>query len=289
MKKAFEKTYENKGRTTGRNPNARAFTNKPINNRPKPSQNEGEDASDIVFGRNPVLEALRSGRTIDKIFVAKGEREGSIIRLIAMAKDAGIPVVEAEKTKLDNITRSSSHQGVVAFTTEFSYCEIDDIFAYAEEKGEKPFIIVIDGINDPRNLGAIIRTANAAGVHGIIIPKRGACGLTSTVFKTAAGACEYMKIARVVNISEAVNALKDRNVWVYGLDGAAENDIYKTDLTGSVALVLGDEGDGISRLVRERCDGLVKIPMAGEITSLNISVAGGVAMYESVRQKACKE
>ena len=275
-----------KGKTTGRNP---AYK-KPLNNKaPRPERRRdeekpGEDSENMVFGRNSVMEAIRSGRTVDKLFVAKGDREGSIVRVIAMAKENGITVVEAEKAKLDSMTRSASHQGVVAITTEFSYCEPEDILAYAAEKEEKPFIIVIDGINDPRNLGAIIRTANAAGVHGIILPKRGACGLTATVYKTAAGACEYMKIARVVNISETIEFLKEQNVWIYGTDGAADNDIYPTDLRGAVALVMGDEGTGLSRLVRERCDHLIKIPMAGEITSLNISVAAGVAMYEKVRQ-----
>lgn len=276
------KNSKPKGRTTGRNP---AYK-KPSVQRPERRREDDrtDDSDDLVFGRNPVMELIRSGRTVDKLFVAKGDREGSIVRVIAMAKDAGIPVVEAEKAKLDSMTRSSNHQGVVAITTEFSYCEPEDIIAYAAETGRKPFIIVIDGINDPRNLGAIIRTADAAGVHGIIIPKRGACGLTSTVFKTAAGACEYVKIARVVNISAAIEFLKENNVWIYGTDGSAENDIYGTDLRGAVALVLGDEGTGLSRLVRERCDHLVRIPMAGQITSLNISVAAGVAMYEKVRQ-----
>lgn len=276
------KNSKPKGRTTGRNP---AYK-KPSAQRPERRREDDrtDDSDDLVFGRNPVMELIRSGRTVDKLFVAKGDREGSIVRVIAMAKDAGIPVVEAEKAKLDSMTRSSNHQGVVAITTEFSYCEPEDIIAYAAETGRKPFIIVIDGINDPRNLGAIIRTADAAGVHGIIIPKRGACGLTSTVFKTAAGACEYVKIARVVNISAAIEFLKENNVWIYGTDGSAENDIYGTDLRGAVALVLGDEGTGLSRLVRERCDHLVRIPMAGQITSLNISVAAGVAMYEKVRQ-----
>ncbi len=276
-----------KGKTTGRNPaykkGAHAKTQKP-DRRKNANKDEADDSTNIVFGRNSVMEVLRSGRTVDKLFVVKGDREGSIVRVIALAKENGVPVIEAEKAKLDSMTQSSSHQGVVAITTEFSYCEPEDILTYAEEKGEKPFVIVIDGINDPRNLGAIIRTANAAGVHGIILPKRGACGLTSTVYKTAAGACEYMKIARVVNISATIEFLKEKGVWIYGTDGAAENDIYKTDLRGSCALVLGDEGTGLSRLVKERCDHLIKIPMAGQITSLNISVAAGVAMYEKIRQ-----
>ena len=271
-----------KGKTTGRNPARKKFdAPRPEKRRDEP---KNEDSENMVHGRNSVMETIRSGRTVDKLFVAKGEREGSIVRVIAMAREKGITVVEAEKAKLDSMTRSSSHQGVVAITTEFSYCEPEDIIAYAEEKGEKPFLLVIDGINDPRNLGAIIRTADAAGVHGIILPKRGACGLTATVYKTAAGACEYMKIARVVNIPSAIEFLKEKNIWIYGTDGDAPEDIYSTDLTGAAAIVMGDEGTGLSRLVKERCDRLIKIPMAGNITSLNISVAAAVAMYEKVRQ-----
>ncbi|MBQ6052208.1 MAG: 23S rRNA (guanosine(2251)-2'-O)-methyltransferase RlmB [Clostridia bacterium] len=276
------KNNAQKGKTTGRNPARKKYdAPRPEKKREEP---KNEDSENMVYGRNPVMETIRSGRTVDKLFVAKGEREGSIVRVIAMAREKGITVVEAEKAKLDSMTRSSSHQGVVAITTEFSYCEPEDILAYAEEKGEKPFLLVIDGINDPRNLGAIIRTADAAGVHGIILPKRGACGLTATVYKTAAGACEYMKIARVVNIPSAIEFLKEKNVWIYGTDGDAPEDIYSTDLTGAAAIVMGDEGSGLSRLVRERCDRLIKIPMAGRITSLNISVAAAVAMYEKVRQ-----
>ena len=276
------KNNAQKGKTTGRNPARKKYdAPRPEKKREEP---KNEDSENMVYGRNPVMETIRSGRTVDKLFVAKGEREGSIVRVIAMAREKGITVVEAEKAKLDSMTRSSSHQGVVAITTEFSYCEPEDILAYAEEKGEKPFLLVIDGINDPRNLGAIIRTADAAGVHGIILPKRGASGLTATVYKTAAGACEYMKIARVVNIPSAIEFLKEKNVWIYGTDGDAPEDIYSTDLTGAAAIVMGDEGSGLSRLVRERCDRLIKIPMAGRITSLNISVAAAVAMYEKVRQ-----
>ena len=285
MKKDSNKPKSFKGKTTGKNPDRKP------QDRNRAARNDApprEDSGDIIYGRNTVVEAIRSGRTIDKIFAQKGEREGSIIRILGMARDKGITVVEAEKAKLDSMTQSAPHQGIVALTTSFTYCEVDDILAYAEEKGEKPFILIIDGINDPGNLGAIIRTANASGVHGIILPKRNCCGLTSTVYKAAAGACEYAKIARVVNITSAIEELKEKGVWIYGTDGAAENDIYQTDLTGALAIVLGDEGSGISRLVKEHCDYLIKIPMFGQITSLNISVAGAVTMYEAVRQKQQK-
>ncbi len=265
------------GKTTGRNPE---YSER------RREATPSVDSENVVYGRNPVMELIRSGRTIDKIYVAKGEREGSIVKLIAMAKDRSIPVVEADKAKLEKMTGTSAHQGVMAFTTEFEYCEIEDILALAEERGEKPFILVVDGIKDPGNLGAIIRTAETSGVHGIILPKRNSCGLTATVFKAAAGACEYMKISRQTNITSAIEKLKENNVWVYGMDGGeGSGELYGTDLTGAVAIVLGDEGEGISRLVREHCDYLLRIPMAGNITSLNISAAGAVAMYEVVRQR----
>lgn len=267
------------------------FSKKPVSQakrKPPKSIENGADSENIVAGRNPVAELLKSGRTIDKIYVAHGEREGSIIKIIADARDKGIPVVEADKFKLESICGSLNHQGIVAFATDYQYCDVDDILAYAEEKEEKPFILILDGITDPGNLGAIIRTAECCGVHGIILPKRNTCGLTATVFKAAAGACEHMKIAKVTNIAETIERLKERNVWIYGADGRGEGDIYQTDLTGSVAIVLGDEGKGISRLVADRCDYLIKIPMFGKINSLNVSVAGAVIMYETVRQKNSK-
>ncbi len=245
------------------------------------------DSGNIVYGRNPVTEALKSGRTIDKIYVQRGERTGSLIALIAKAKEKRVPVIEADKQKLEVMCGDSHHQGVVALITDFVYSEPSDMLALAEERGEKPFILILDGVTDPHNLGAIIRTANACGVHGIILPKRNSCGLTATVFKSAAGACEYMKIARVVNIAETINRLKEQNVWVYSAEGASSKatDIYATDFSGGVALVLGDEGKGISRLVLDDSDFHVKIPMLGQINSLNVSVAGGVIMYEILRQR----
>lgn len=243
------------------------------------------DKDNIAYGRNPVAEAIRSGRTIDKIYITKGQHEGSIIKIIAMAKDKGIPIIEADKNKLESITKTTAHQGIMAFMTDYVYCTPEDIIAYAKEKGEPPFILIIDGINDPHNLGAVIRSANACGIHGIILPKRNTCGLTATVFKAAAGACEYVKISRVVNITSTLEFLKENNIWTYGADGAATDDIYHKDMMGAMALILGDEGYGISRLVKEHCDFLVKIPMKGEISSLNVSVAGAVIMYEVVRQR----
>lgn len=269
----------------------KAAAKRPAPKRPRPAfaPDNGVDSENIVAGRNPVSELLRSGRTVDKIYVAHGEREGSIVKIIAQARAMGIPVVEADKYKIESIAGTSNHQGVVALATDYDYCDVDDIFAYSEEKGEKPFIVVLDGVTDPRNLGAIIRTAECCGVHGIIIPKRGCCGLTTTVFKAAAGACEYMKIAKVTNIAETISALKERGVWTYAADGDGDCDLYSTDLAGSTAVVLGDEGKGISPLVRRRCDGVISIPMFGKINSLNVSVAGAVLMYEVVRRKREKE
>lgn len=268
---------------------APAKKNMPKRPRPTFTPDNGVDSENIVAGRNPVFELLKSGRTVDKIYVAHGEHEGSIVKIVAQARDMGIPVVEADKYKLESIAGTSNHQGIVAFATDYSYCDLDDLFDCAEEKGEKPFFIVLDGVTDPRNLGAIIRTAECCGVHGIIIPKRGCCGLTTTVFKTAAGACEHMKIAKVTNIAETITALKERGVWTYAADGDGDCDLYSTDLTGATAIVLGDEGKGISRLVRQRCDGVISIPMFGKINSLNVSVAGAVMMYEAVRRKIEKE
>ncbi|PWM46171.1 MAG: 23S rRNA (guanosine(2251)-2'-O)-methyltransferase RlmB [Clostridiales bacterium] len=246
-----------------------------------------EKATDenIVCGRNPIIELISSDRTVDKIFVRRGQREGSILKILAMAKDYRITVVEADKAKLDAMSGGANHQGVVALATDFVYCDVEDIIDVAQARNEKPFILIIDGITDPHNLGALIRTAHAVGVHGIILPKRNACGLTTTVYKAAAGSCEHIKIARVVNIAETISYIKQKNIWVYGADGKAENNIYKTDFTGASALVLGDEGRGVSRLVRDRCDALVKIPMREDANSLNVSVAGGVLMYEILRQR----
>lgn len=245
------------------------------------------DVENIVFGRNPVSEALKGDRTVEKIYVLKGGREGSIIKICGIAKDKHVPIIEVDRRKLESITDGGNHQGIAAIVNDFEYSSVGEILSSAEEKGEKPFVVILDGVCDPHNLGAIIRTANACGVHGIILPKRNSCALTSTVFKTAAGACEYMKIARVPNIAGAVKELKKANVWVYAADGGdpAATDIYKTDMTGAAAVVLGDEGKGISELVKKESDFKIKIPMKGEISSLNVSVAGGVVLYEILRQR----
>jgi len=240
---------------------------------------------DLIEGRNAVIEALKSDRTVEYILIAKGDMVGSISVVIALAKEKGIVTKEVDRRKLDQMSQTLSHQGVIAVVTPYKYFEISDILKCAQEKGEKPFIIILDEIEDPHNFGSIIRTAEVCGAHGIIIPKRKNVGATPTVYKTSAGAIEHMKIAKVTNINTAIEELKENGVWVYGADMEAENYIFNTDLTGSVALVIGSEGRGISKLTKEKCDVLVKIPMVGKITSLNASVAGGIIMYEIMKQK----
>ncbi len=246
--------------------------------------NEVNDA-DKLEGRNSVLEALKANRTINKIFVSKGEKEGSIRQILAVAKQKGIIVTEVERNALDSMSSTRAHQGVIAFVAVKDYVSVDDILLAAKEKGEDPFIIILDEITDPHNLGSIMRTANAVGVHGIIIPKRRAIGLTSTVSKASAGAVEYVPVARVTNINQTIEYLKKNNVWVVGTDATGSRAFYNSDLKGATALVIGSEGTGMSKLVREKCDFVVNIPMQGEISSLNASVAAAIVMYEIKRQR----
>lgn len=246
--------------------------------------NEVNDA-DKLEGRNSVLEALKANRTINKIFVSKGEKEGSIRQILAVAKQKGIIVTEVERNALDSMSSTRAHQGVIAFVAVKDYVSVDDILLAAKEKGEDPFIVILDEITDPHNLGSIMRTANAVGVHGIIIPKRRAIGLTSTVSKASAGAVEYVPVARVTNINQTIEYLKKNNVWVVGTDATGSRAFYNSDLKGATALVIGSEGTGMSKLVREKCDFVVNIPMQGEISSLNASVAAAIVMYEIKRQR----
>lgn len=249
---------------------------------------EGEDTGggiDRLEGRNPVLEALRSGRTINKILVAKGEREGSIKQIIALARQKGIVLQDVDRARLDSISVTRAHQGVIAFTAVRDYVDVDDILNISEEKREPAFIIIIDEINDPHNLGSILRTADAAGAHGVIIPKRRAVGLTPAVSKASAGAVEYVPVARVTNLVQTIEYLKSRNIWVVGTDSTGDRPYYSADLTGPIALVIGSEGGGMGRLVREKCDFIVRIPMKGTVSSLNAAVAGAVVMYEILKQR----
>lgn len=242
-------------------------------------QNLDNQRNDIIAGRNPVMEAIRSGRSIESILVAKGERSGSVVAIIAKAKQKNIPVKDVDSKKLDFLAKGVNHQGIVAQCAVKEYSTLEDIFALAEERGESPFIIVLDKIEDPHNLGAIIRTAECAGAHGVIIPERRSAGLSYTVEKTSAGALEYMPVVRVKNISAVLQKLKDKGIWVYGADMDGEH--YKeVNFDGAVALVIGNEGKGISPLVAKDCDVIVSLPMKGKINSLNASVAAGILMYE---------
>jgi 23S rRNA (guanosine2251-2'-O)-methyltransferase len=241
---------------------------------------------DKLEGRNSVMEALKAGRSINRIFVAKGEREGSISQIIALAKENRILIQEIDRAKLDAMSVTFSHQGVIALTAAKDYVEVDEILASAAESGRPPFLIILDEITDSHNLGSILRTANAAGVHGIIIPKRRAIGLTSVVSKASAGAIEYVPVARVTNIVQTIQNLKKQNIWVVGTDSSGGQSYFEKDLTGPVALVIGSEGEGMGKLVRESCDFVVNIPMMGQISSLNAAVAGAIVTYEIVRQRS---
>ena len=248
--------------------------------------NENDIKNETIEGRNAVIEALRVGRSIDKIFIAKGETDKTLGHIASKARDAGIVVVDADRRKLDFMSVTHAHQGVIALVGVSEYCSVDDILAVAQERGEAPFVIVCDEVSDPRNLGAIIRSAECAGAHGVIIPKRRSAGLTAIVGKASAGAAEHMKIARVANIPAVLKELKDKGLWVYGAAAGGSSELWHTDLTGATALVIGSEGDGMGRLVRENCDYIVSIPMVGRINSLNASSAASIIMYEVLRQRS---
>ena len=246
---------------------------------------EEKEYVDQIEGRNAVLELLESGRDINKIYVLEGEKYGSINKIIAKAKERKIIINEISRAKLNQMAQTENNQGVIAVVPPFNYCEVEDILEEAKRKNTKPFILILDGIEDPHNLGSIIRTAETASVDGIIIPKRRAAGVNSTVAKVSAGAVEYMKIARVNNITDTINYLKENGVWICGTDMNTDKYYYDEDFTGGIAIVIGSEGYGMSRLVKENCDFLVKIPMKGKITSLNASVSAGIIMYEVVKQR----
>jgi len=243
---------------------------------------------DQIEGRNSILELLESGKDINKIFVTRGEKHGSINKILGIAKERKIIVVEKDKKQMDEMAQEENYQGVIAIVPPFEYVEIEDILNTAKERGEEPFILILDGIEDPHNLGSIIRTAETAGVHGIIIPKRRAASVNSTVNKTSAGAVEHMKIARVTNISDTIEELKQAGLWICGTDISAEKYYYNQDLTGPLGIVIGNEGKGISEKVKKNCDFNVKIPMKGKITSLNAAVSTGIIVYEAVKQRIVK-
>ena len=244
---------------------------------------------EYIVGRNPVLEVLKTEKEIEKIYVLKGELKGSINKIISMAKDRNIIIQYVDKVKLNQIAKGTNHQGVAALVAPYDYSSIEDILDKARALNKPPFIIILDGIEDPHNLGSIIRTAECAGVDGIIIPKRRAAHITETVYKSSAGAVEHMLIAKVTNIPNAIDSLKEEGLWIYGADADGEKYYFDADLKGPIALVIGSESKGLSKLVKEKCDFLIKIPMYGKISSLNASNAASILIYEVVRQNYGKE
>lgn len=244
---------------------------------------EPEVREDIIIGRNAVIEALKGDGTIEALYISNGQLEGSINVIINLAKEKRIIIKEVERKKLDLMSDGGIHQGVIAKITPYKYFDVKDILDYAKAKNEKPFIVILDEIEDPHNLGSIIRTAELCGVHGIIIPKRRNVGVTQTVYKTAVGAIEHVKIAKVTNINAVIDELKQEGIWIYGADIEGTEYSYETDFSGSCAIVIGSEGKGISKLTLKKCDKLIKIPMVGKINSLNASVAGGIIMYEVLK------
>lgn len=253
-------------------------------NRSNRNERQNNEHTLVVEGRNAVLEAFRSGKTIDKVFVLDGCQDGPIRTIVREAKKHGALLNFVSRERLNQISETGKHQGVVAYAAAYEYAEIEDMLELAKEKGEDPFLILLDNIEDPHNLGAIIRTANTAGAHGVIIPKRRAVGLTATVAKTSAGALNYTPVAKVTNLVKTMEELKEKGIWFVCADMDGES-MYDLELTGPIGLVIGSEGDGVSRLVKENCDFVAGIPMQGEITSLNASVAAGVLAYEIVRQR----
>ena len=246
---------------------------------------EREDAENILEGRNALTEALASGRAIDKVFIAEGSTDRALARLAAQAKQAGAVVVETDRRKLDQMSATGAHQGVIAMVAAHSYATLDDILNRAKERGEAPLIVICDELSDPHNLGAIIRSAECAGAHGVVIPKRRSVGLTAIVGKASAGALEYMPVSRVTTITNAIKELKERGVWIFGTAAEGATPLSQADIKGAAAIVIGNEGDGMSRLVAESCDLKVSIPMKGRISSLNASAAAAILLYEAVRQR----
>ena len=242
-------------------------------------------AETYIEGRNAVTEALRAGTALDKLYIARGETDHTLGRIAAQARKSGVVVVECDRRKLDAMSETHSHQGVIAVAAAQAYAAVEDILQRAADRGEPPLVVVCDEISDPHNLGAIIRTAECAGAHGVIIPKRRSAGLTATVAKASAGAVSVLPVARVTNIPAVLEELKREGLWVYGAAGEAAGTLYETDFKGPTAIVIGSEGDGLGRLVREKCDGLVSIPLRGQISSLNASAAAAVLLYEVLRQR----
>lgn len=265
-------------------------------NRPQKDRRTGEKVAksapldvvelpeDMVAGRNAVMEALKGSRSVNKLMIANGSTEGSIKEIIAVAKEKGVNIQYWDRSKLDSIARGIRHQGVLAQVAPVQYAELEDILQVAKDRNEPPFIVLLDELEDPHNLGAILRTADAAGVHGVLIPKHRSCPLSATVAKTSAGAVEHVPVARVGNLVQTIKKLKQEGLWVSAADMDGK-DYYDTDLTGPLLLIIGSEGQGVGRLVKEQCDFVVRIPMVGRINSLNASVAGSILMYEAMKQR----
>ena len=247
---------------------------------------QNSPADGIIEGRNAVIEALRAGTAVDKVYIAKGETDATLGHIASTARGKGIVVVEADRRKLDAMSVTHSHQGVIAVAAVREYASVSDILQSALDKGEAPLVVVCDELSDPHNLGAVIRTAEAAGAHGVIIPKRRSAGLTAIVAKTSAGAVSYLPVARVANLTALLRELKEEGLWVFGTAADGSTSLYQADLKGPAAIVIGSEGNGMSRLVREQCDFLVSIPMRGQVNSLNASAAAAVVLYEAVRQRS---
>lgn len=287
MKERSNMNHKNRKRTQGSN-------RKPVD---KNSQNQKKTCTsintelpeDVLIGRNAVIEAIRSGRGINKLLIADGDKEGSVKEVISLAKEQGIVIQFVERSKIEGIAGGLRHQGVLAYVAPVAYSDLETILQAAETKGEAPFLLLLDELEDPHNLGALLRTADATGVHGVLIPKRRSVPLTATVAKTSAGAVEYVPVARIGNIAQTLRKLKAKGFWVAGADMDGSQNYYEADLTGPLVLVVGSEGHGMSRLTKEQCDFIVKMPMVGKINSLNASVAGSILMYESMRQRLQKK
>ncbi|MBP1758252.1 MAG: rRNA ((2251)-2-O)-methyltransferase RlmB [Firmicutes bacterium] len=258
---------------------------KKIQNRGTQDEERDAIADGIIEGRNAVIEALRVGTPIDKIFLARGETDAALGHIASTARNQGVVVVEADRRKLDYMSRTHAHQGVIALAAVREYVEPEDILQIARDKGEPPLIVICDELSDPHNLGAVIRTAECAGAHGVIIPKRRSAGLTAVVAKTSAGAVSHVPVARVPNLTTLLKELKKQGVWIFGTDAAGSVSLYEADLKGPAAIVIGSEGDGMGRLVSETCDFLVRIPMRGKLNSLNASASAAILLYEAVRQR----
>ncbi len=283
-RKSFERSYDRGPKPEGK---GRFGEERPKRFENRENTDKEEFFENILEGRNPIREAIKAGRNIERLLVAEGEIQGSVKEIVYDAKANGAIVQEVERARLDRISQTGSHQGLIAYVAVKEYVSVEDILDYAKEKGEDPFIVVLDGICDPQNLGAIIRSAECAGVHGVIIPERRAVGLTPVVAKCSAGAIEYMRIARVTNISQTIEKLKKEGVWVYGASMEGKN-YSRVNMTGACALVIGAEGEGLSTLVKRNCDCLVSLPQLGKIDSLNASVAAGILIYDCLRQKGDK-